>query len=80
MSHLKHMKRDTLVNIIDGILSLVVLALSVDMFKAWNKQSDQLLQISKIFFLSLSVYRFIRAFMIRKNPGSISSGISSLAA
>ena len=66
MSHLKHMKRDTLVNIIDGILSLVVLALSVDMFKAWNKQSDQLLQISKIFFLSLSVYRFIRAFMIRK--------------
>ena len=66
MSHLKHMKRDTLVNIIDGILSLVVLALSVDMFKAWNIQSDQLLQISKIFFLSLSVYRFIRAFMIRK--------------
>ena len=66
MFHLNPMKRDTVVNIIDGVLSLIVLALSVEMFKAWTNQTDQLLQISTTFFLSLSLYRFIRAFMNRK--------------
>ena len=66
MFHLNPMKRETLVNIIDGVLSLVVLALSVEMFKAWTNQTDDLLQVSTTFFLSLSAYRFIRAFMNRK--------------
>ena len=66
MKFFKSLKRETLVNIIDGVLSLIVLALSVEMFKAWNNQTGQLLEISTVFFLSSSVYRFIRAFMIRK--------------
>ena len=65
MHFLKTMKRETLANIINGVLSLIVLALSVEMFKAWNNESPQLRQISTVFFLSLAGYRFIRAFMLR---------------
>ncbi len=66
MHFLRTMKRETLVNIIDGLLSLIVLALSVEMFKAWNSGAEHLVQISTAFFLSLAGYRFIRAFVIRK--------------
>lgn len=65
MLFLKTMKRETLSNIINGVLSLIVLALSVEMFKAWSNASQQLGQISTIFFLSLAGYRFTRAFMLR---------------
>lgn len=65
MHFLKTMKRETLANIINGVLSLIVLALSVEMFKAWTHASEQLGQISTVFFLSLAVYRFIRAFTLR---------------
>lgn len=65
MHFLKTMKRETLTNIINGVLSLIVLALSVEMFKAWDNKSEQLGQISTVFFLSLAGYRFIHAFMIR---------------
>ena len=66
MLHFRSLKRGTLNNVIDGILSLIVLALSVEMFKAWNRESDQLVQISTAFFLALSVYRFVHAFIIRE--------------
>ena len=66
MNRFKSLKRETLVNIIDGVLSLIVLALSVEMFKAWNNQTGQLLEISAIFFFASAAYRFIHAFMIRK--------------
>jgi len=65
MNRFKTMKRETMVNIVNGILSLIVLALSVEMFKAWTRQTGQLVQISTMFFLSSSVYRFIRAFLHR---------------
>ena len=67
MFSFKTMKRETMVNIINGILSLIVLALSVEMFKAWINQAEQLVQISTLFFLSSAVYRFIRAFLLRDN-------------
>ena len=67
MNRFKTMKRETMVNIVNGILSLIVLALSVEMFKAWTRQTGQLVQISTMFFLSSSVYRFIRAFLLRNN-------------
>jgi len=65
MHFLKTMKRETLTNIINGVLSLIVLALSVEMFKAWDNKSEQLGRISTVFFLSLAGYRLIRAFMLR---------------
>ena len=65
MNSFKSLKRETLVNIIDGVLSLIVLALSVEMFKAWSNEAGHLVQISTAFFLSLAGYRFIHAYMIR---------------
>ena len=65
MQFLRTLKRETLVDIIDGVLSLIVLALSVEMFKAWSSEAGHLVQISTAFFLSLAGYRFIHAFLIR---------------
>ena len=65
MQFLRTLKRETLVDIIDGVLSLIVLALSVEMFKAWSNEAEHLVQISTAFFLSLAGYRFIHAFLIR---------------
>ena len=67
MNLFKTSKRETVVNVIDGVLSLIVLALSVEMFKAWTKETGQLIQISTVFFMASTAYRFIRAFLHRKN-------------
>ena len=64
MQFFKTVKRETLINIINGVLSLLVLALSVEMFKAWSNQMGHLVQISTVFFMSLAAYRFIRAIML----------------
>ena len=67
MSRFKTFERETLVRIMDGVLSLVVLALSVEMYKAWINETGQLVNISTFFFLTSAGYRFIRAFMHRQN-------------
>ena len=66
MKIFKSVKRDTLVKIVNGVLPLFLLALSVEMFKAWKNQGP-LIQISTAFFFSSAVYRFLRAMMNRRS-------------
>ena len=65
MKKLSAFDRTMLVNIIDGVMSLIVLALSVEMFRVWEWDPGNLTTISILFFFSAASFRFVRAFMHR---------------
>ena len=65
MKKLSAFDRTMLVNIIDGVMSLIVLSLSVEMIRTWERDPDNLTLVSILFFFSAATFRFVRAFMHR---------------